>query len=57
MERLKSRKFWIAAVTAVVMLVNVFVDDALDLEQTLGIVIPVAAYLLGQSWVDRRGGG
>jgi len=54
MEKLKSRKFWVAAVTAVVMLVNVFTDNVLDLQQTLAVVIPVAAYLLGQSWVDAR---
>uniref|UniRef100_A0A6M3L5F8 Holin n=1 Tax=viral metagenome TaxID=1070528 RepID=A0A6M3L5F8_9ZZZZ len=54
MDKFKSRKFWVAGVTAVVMVVNVFLDNPLDLNQVLGIVIPVAAYVLGQSWVDAK---
>ena len=51
-ERLKSRKFWVAVLTAL----GVFLNEALDLgvrQETLQeLAIIVSAYLLGQSFVD-----
>ena len=55
--RLKSRKFWVSTVTAVVMAIAAFTGIELDPEQILAIVLPVMAYLLGQSWVDGKNGG
>lgn len=53
-ERLQSRKFWIALVTTVVMLINALTPIELDLAEVLGVVVPAGLYLLGQSYVDAR---
>ena len=55
--RLKSRKFWVSIITALVMAIAAFTGIELDPEQILAIVLPVMAYLLGQSWVDGKNGG
>jgi len=49
-----SRKFWIAVITAIVMLVSHFTGIELDVEALLAIVLPVVAYILGESWIDSK---
>jgi len=50
----KSRKFWVALVTLVSMLVSHFAGVELDAEEILAIVLPAVAYILGEAWVDSR---
>lgn len=52
--KLKSRKFWVAIITAVVMLVSQLSGVELDPDQWATILVPVVAYILGESWVDAR---
>ena len=54
MEKLKSRKFWVCVVYAVVYLVMQFGGVNLDIEEVLGLAIPIIGYLFGQSWVDSK---
>lgn len=54
MEKLKSRKFWVAIISAVAV---AFADQfgiALDGETVLGFVGIVSSYLVGQSIVDKQ---
>lgn len=49
-----SRKFWIATITALVMLISTLTGVELDIEEILAIVLPVIAYVLGESYIDAR---
>lgn len=53
MEKLKSRKFWVAIGAAAVSVANAIWDLGLDPEAGIGLAVVLGTYLLGQSWVDR----
>ena len=54
MEKLKSRKFWVAIVYVMAYLAAQFAGVDLDAEEVVGLVVPLIGYLLGQSWVDSK---
>ena len=54
MAKLKSRKFWVAVIGSIVLLVNTTTGLELSVEQTLAVLLPLIAYILGESWVDAR---
>ena len=54
MRKLTSRKFWVACITTICMLVSAFSGIDLDIEQILAIVLPVIAYIVGESWIDAK---
>ena len=51
---LLSRKFWLALLTAVTFLVYEFTSIELDPEIIIGIILPILAYILGESYVDAQ---
>ena len=51
-EKLKSRKFWVTIVTALVIGFNDALGVGLDGETITQVVAVVAAYILGQGVVD-----
>ena len=51
-ERLRSRKFWVTAVTALLLVLNDAIGLDLDQETINGVALAVSAYLVGQSAVD-----
>lgn len=51
-ERLKSRKFWVAITSAVVLFLNSYFEFGLDTNEAITIVLVIVSYLLGQSYVD-----
>ena len=50
MERLKSRKFWMALLGAILPVLN----EQLGLKIPVESVLVVIAYILGQSYVDAK---
>ncbi|MCK4795630.1 MAG: hypothetical protein KAV87_68510 [Desulfobacteraceae bacterium] len=53
-ERLRSRKLWVAMLTAGGMLIAAGMQVDLDFETLAGVLTPVVAYLMGQSYVDGK---
>lgn len=51
---LLSRKFWLAVVTAVTMILADNVGIDLDPEVVVAIILPVVAYILGEAYVDAK---
>lgn len=51
---LASRKFWLAAVTAATILLEEYLGLSLDPETVVAVIVPVAAYILGESYVDSK---
>jgi uncharacterized membrane protein len=51
---LLSRKFWIAVITAVTMILADTLGLELDPETVVAIILPVVAYILGESYVDSK---
>jgi len=49
-----SRKFWVSLITTVAMLVSWWAGVDIDVEHLLSIVLPVIAYIFGESWTDAR---
>ena len=54
MGKLKSRKFWMAIIGAVVMLVNGITELNLNATEIVAILVPIIGYILGEAWVDGR---
>jgi hypothetical protein len=52
--KLASRKLWAAIITAAAMLIAALTGVDLDVEQVLGITLPVMAYIFGEAWVDAK---
>ncbi len=52
MEKLKSRKLWLAVVAAVLVVLNEGLGWGIDSEAVLGFAGIIIAYLLGQGYVD-----
>ncbi len=51
---LLSRKFWIAVVTALTMILADTLGLELDPETVVAIILPVVAYILGESFIDSK---
>jgi len=51
-ERLRSRKLWVAVLTALGVFLNGVFDLGIDQETLSGLAVVVASYLIGQSVVD-----
>ena len=56
-QKLKSRKFILAIIGAVVMLVNGMTELNLNATEIAGILLPIIAYIMGEAWVDSRRNG
>jgi len=56
-QKLKSRKFILAIIGAVVMLVNGCTELNLNATEIAGILLPIIAYIMGEAWVDSRRNG
>jgi uncharacterized membrane protein len=52
---LLSRKFWLAVLTAITMILSDELGIELDPETIVAIVLPVVAYILGEAYVDAQG--
>ena len=51
---LLSRKFWIAVITALTMVLADTLGLELDPETVVAIILPVVAYILGESFIDSK---
>ena len=51
---LLSRKFWLAVATAITMILGNKIGLELDPEVVVAIILPVVAYILGESIVDAK---
>ena len=51
---LLSRKFWIAVITALTMILADTLGLELDPETVVAIILPVVAYILGESFIDSK---
>jgi len=49
---LLSRKFWLAVLTALAMILSDSFGLELDPEIMVAIILPVVAYILGEAYVD-----
>jgi len=55
MDKLKSRKFWLAILGALMPVVGGYVSQSLSLEQALSASSAVLiAYIVGQAYVDGK---
>ncbi len=54
---LLSRKFWIASATALVLILQDTLGIELDPENLVAVILPVVAYILGESYIDARSAG
>jgi hypothetical protein len=52
---LTSRKFWVAVGTILAIILSDILGVDLEPETVVTVVVAVAAYILGESWVDGRG--
>lgn len=53
-EKLKSRKFWVTVVSAILIVLNEGLGLDIDSEAVLGFAGIIMSYILGQSYVDRN---
>jgi hypothetical protein len=51
---LLSRKFWLAVITALTMILSNTLGLELDPETIVAIILPVVAYILGESYIDAK---
>ena len=51
---LLSRKFWLAVATALTMILSGKLGLELDPETIVAIILPIIAYILGESYVDAK---
>lgn len=58
MDKLKSRKFWVAVLTAVLLVAKdgLGIDVDIDAVTTAAIALVSAAYMIGQGVADAFGG-
>ena len=52
-----SRKFILAIIGAVIMLVNGCTELNLNATEIVAILVPIIGYILGEAWVDSRRNG
>jgi len=48
----RSRKWWSALIVTCAMFISWYAGIDIDLEHLLSIVLPVIAYIFGESWAD-----
>ena len=53
MDKLRSRKFWMAIATGLLIIANEGLNLNLPNEAIMTIVAVIITYILGQSYVDR----
>ena len=51
---LLSRKFWLAVLTALTMILSDSFGLEIDPEIMVAIILPVVAYILGESYIDAK---
>ena len=51
---LLSRKFWLAVITAVTMILGDSMGLELDPEIVVAIILPIVAYIIGEAYVDAQ---
>lgn len=51
---LLSRKFWLAVLTALAMVLSDTLGLELEPETMVAIILPVIAYILGESYIDGK---
>ncbi len=51
---LLSRKFWLAVITAITLVLQKQIGLDLDPEVITGIVVAVVAYIVGESYIDAK---
>lgn len=56
MNKLKSRKFWMAVVAAILVIANKGLDLNLPEDSITAVVGIVISYILGESYVDGKRG-
>lgn len=56
-NKLKSRRFWGAMVTAVIMALNAAFDFGISPTEAVAVVLPVIAFIIGESWKDAKAAG
>lgn len=54
MEKLKSRKFWMSIITALIIICNEGLDFGLPKEAIFSITGVVMTYLVSQGYVDAK---
>lgn len=54
MDKLRSRKFWVAIGGALALILVDGLGVDLDKDSIIAVVGVLSAYLLGQSWVDAK---
>lgn len=54
MDKFKSRKFWLALISAILVLLNDGLDMNIPSDAIMQFVGVVVAYILGQSYVDGK---
>lgn len=53
-ERLKSRKFLVAIATILLIICNEMVGLNIPAESYWAIILPVIAYIVGESYIDAK---
>jgi len=53
-KKLRSRKLWVAIITALAVFLNEVFGIEIDAENLLMVVLPIVAYILGESWIDAK---
>ena len=53
-ERLKSRKFLVAMATILLIILNEMVGLDIPAESYWAIILPVIAYIVGESYIDAK---
>jgi len=51
---LASRKLWVAIITALCIFINEMWGIEIDAQNLLMVVLPIIAYILGESWIDSK---
>jgi len=49
---LLSRKFWLAALTATVLILQDTIGLELEPETIVAVIMPIIAFILGESYID-----
>ena len=48
----KSKKWWSAAIAAIIPILNHFLGWGINVEDLLLIVLPLIGYVVGEAWTD-----
>jgi len=53
-KKLRSRKLWVAIITAFAIFLTEVFGIEIDPENLVVVVLPIIAYILGEAWIDGR---